>query len=95
MRFEFLTRNAISLSQFLACHDELFFFAGMNFFNFFVRMKFYEQTSSTTEKKILIRLATKKKKSWKNKNVFQIELGGRIELQSLERKQRLNFSSEL
>jgi len=93
MRFEFLIRNAISLSQFLACHDELFF-AGMNFFIFFVRMKFYEQTS-TTEKKILIRLATKKKKSWKSKNVFQIELGGRIELQSLERKQRLNFSSEL
>ncbi len=57
-------------------------------------MKFYEQTS-TTEKKILIRLATKKKKSWKSKNVFQIELGGRIELRSLERKQRLNFSSEL
>ncbi len=94
MRFEFLIRNAISLSQFLACHDELFF-AGMNFFIFFVLMKFYEQTSSTTEKKILIRLATKKKKSWKNKNVFQIELGGRIELRSLERKQRLNFSSEL
>jgi hypothetical protein len=93
MRFEFLTRNAISLSQFLACHDELFFFAGMNFFNFFVRMKCYEQTS-TNEKKILIRLATKKK-SWKSKNVFQIELGGRIELRSLERKQRLNFSSEL
>ena len=51
MRFEFLIRNAISLSQFLACHDELFF-AGMNFSFFFVRMKFYEQTSTTEKKNI-------------------------------------------